>query len=79
MNIQSQKINEIEKRLTEIAMKRVALEHEVIICDYVDRKIGMTAKMFERRLKGYRAIGYRISDENELSFSTGCFHPSGDA
>jgi len=52
---------------------------EVVICDYVDRKIGMTAKMFERRMKGYRAIGYRISDENELSFSTGCFHPSDDA
>ncbi|MPM58180.1 hypothetical protein SDC9_105009 [bioreactor metagenome] len=52
---------------------------EVVICDYVDRNIGMTAKMFERRIKGYRAIGYRISDENELSFSAGCFRPACDA
>ena len=52
---------------------------EVVIYDYVDRKIRMTEKMFERRQKGYRTIGYRISDENELSFSDGCIQPSNDA
>lgn len=49
---------------------------EVVICDYVDRKIEMTAKMFERRRKGYQAIGYRISDKNELAFSSDCFQLS---
>ncbi len=31
---------------------------EVIIYDYADLNIRMTAKMFERRIKGYKAIGY---------------------
>ena len=33
---------------------------EVIIYDYADMRIPMTKRMFERRLAGYRAIGYRI-------------------
>ena len=33
---------------------------EVIIYDYADMWIPMTKRMFERRLAGYRAIGYRI-------------------
>lgn len=32
---------------------------EVRIYDYVDRDVPMLARMFERRLRGYRAIGYR--------------------
>ncbi|MDD5308700.1 MAG: DEAD/DEAH box helicase family protein [Deltaproteobacteria bacterium] len=31
---------------------------EVQIYDYVDRHVPMLARMFERRLRGYRAIGY---------------------
>ena len=31
---------------------------EVVIYDYADTNVPMLAKMFERRLKGYRAIGY---------------------
>ncbi len=31
---------------------------EVRIYDYVDRKIPMLLRMFEKRLRGYRAIGY---------------------
>jgi superfamily II DNA or RNA helicase len=31
---------------------------EVIIYDYADMKVPMLAKMFDRRLAGYRAIGY---------------------
>jgi len=31
---------------------------EVRIFDYVDREVAMLARMFERRLRGYRAIGY---------------------
>jgi superfamily II DNA or RNA helicase len=42
---------------------------EVRIYDYVDRDVPMLARMFERRLRGYRAIGYTI--ENTL-FDTKC-------
>jgi superfamily II DNA or RNA helicase len=31
---------------------------EVLIFDYVDREVPMLLRMFERRLRGYRAIGY---------------------
>lgn len=36
---------------------------EVIIYDYADMEIPMTKRMFERRLIGYRAIGYRIAND----------------
>jgi len=35
---------------------------EVRIYDYVDRDVPMLLKMFEKRLRGYRAIGYARSD-----------------
>ncbi len=35
---------------------------EVRIYDYVDRGVPMLLKMFERRLRGYRAIGYARDD-----------------
>lgn len=31
---------------------------EVRIFDYVDREVPMLLRMFQRRLRGYRAIGY---------------------
>jgi hypothetical protein len=31
---------------------------EVRIFDYVDREVPMLSRMFEKRLRGYRAIGY---------------------
>lgn len=31
---------------------------EVRIFDYVDREVAMLLRMFEKRLRGYRAIGY---------------------
>ncbi len=34
----------------------------VHIYDYVDHKMPQLAKMFEKRLKGYRAMGYEIHD-----------------
>ncbi len=37
---------------------------EVRIYDYVDRQVPMLARMFERRMKGYRAMGY--SSDGEL-------------
>ncbi len=41
---------------------------EVRIFDYVDRGIPMVLKMFENRLRGYRAIGY-ARDEAPLGFA----------
>jgi superfamily II DNA or RNA helicase len=39
---------------------------EVRIYDYVDRKVPMLLRMFEKRLRGYRAMGYvRVVDNNE--------------
>ena len=39
---------------------------EVRIYDYVDRKVPMLLRMFEKRLRGYRAMGYvRAEDNNE--------------
>lgn len=38
---------------------------EVRIYDYVDRNVPMLVRMFERRLRGYKAIGYAVEGENE--------------
>jgi superfamily II DNA or RNA helicase len=35
-------------------------KHEVRIYDYVDESVPILKKMYERRIKGYRAIGYRL-------------------
>ena len=37
-------------------------KREVRIVDYVDSKVPMLARMFERRRVGYRAMGYREND-----------------
>ncbi|HLT20513.1 MAG TPA: DEAD/DEAH box helicase family protein [Thermomicrobiales bacterium] len=42
--------------------RRHAGKTDVQIVDYVDRSVPMLRKMSERRLKGYRAIGYVVSD-----------------
>jgi len=36
---------------------------EVVIYDYVDGKVPVLARMYKRRTKGYRSIGYEIEDE----------------
>jgi superfamily II DNA or RNA helicase len=38
---------------------------EVRIYDYVDRNVSVLSRMFERRIRGYRAIGYRVDDGDE--------------
>jgi len=43
---------------------------EVRIYDYVDRQVPMLLRMFERRLRGYRAIGY-ARGEAPLGFGSG--------
>ena len=35
---------------------------EVRIFDYVDRGVPMLERMFEKRLRGYRAIGYTLDE-----------------
>ncbi len=35
---------------------------EVRMMDYVDRKVPMLARMFEKRMRGYRAMGYSVGD-----------------
>ena len=39
---------------------------EVRIYDYVDRRVPVLARMYERRVTGYRAIGYERSDDTVL-------------
>ena len=39
---------------------------EVVIYDYADTRIPMTARMFERRKAGYKSIGYRISSQLQI-------------
>jgi hypothetical protein len=40
---------------------------EVRIYDYVDRQVPMLARMLERRLRGYRAMGYMQAEEHDAS------------
>jgi superfamily II DNA or RNA helicase len=35
---------------------------KAIIYDYADLEIPMLARMFEKRMKGYRSIGYELLD-----------------
>jgi superfamily II DNA or RNA helicase len=35
-------------------------KHEVRVYDYVDQNIAVLRRMYERRLKGYKAIGYDV-------------------
>ena len=43
---------------------------EVRMMDYVDRNVPMLAKMFEKRLRGYRSMGYSVESHipSELVF-----------
>ncbi|MBB5172615.1 DEAD/DEAH box helicase [Texcoconibacillus texcoconensis] len=38
---------------------------EVKVFDYVDSNVDVLQKMFEKRLKGYKNIGYSLDDENK--------------
>jgi superfamily II DNA or RNA helicase len=38
-------------------------KNEVVIYDYVDLDVPVLARMYDRRTKGYRSIGYEIEDE----------------
>jgi superfamily II DNA or RNA helicase len=40
-------------------------KEEVIVYDYVDTNVEVLQKMFEKRLKGYKNIGYSLNGENK--------------
>ena len=40
------------------------LKQEVTIYDYVDPAVPVLAKMFKKRVQGYKAIGYEIMNED---------------
>ena len=42
--------------------RRAADKREVIIYDYVDEQIPVLKRMFAKRLKGYKAMGYEVKD-----------------
>jgi len=37
-------------------------KHEVRIVDYVDNQVPVLSRMFEKRLRGYRSMGYTIPE-----------------
>ncbi len=43
-----------------------ASKREVRIMDYVDRSVPMLSRMFDKRMRGYRAIGYSLGDSSEM-------------
>ncbi len=38
---------------------------DVRVYDYVDRRVPMLARMFDKRLAGYRAMGYQVADAGD--------------
>lgn len=46
-------------------------KREVIIHDYVDRRIPMAVRMFERRKTGYAALGYRLDNLSQPCLFSG--------
>jgi superfamily II DNA or RNA helicase len=40
--------------------REYAGKRDVHVYDYVDRAIPVLARMFEKRLRGYRAMGYQV-------------------
>jgi superfamily II DNA or RNA helicase len=47
---------------------------EVVIYDYVDMQIPMAVRMFERRKKGYAAIGYTVTDTRQTDLVLSNLH-----
>ncbi len=46
-----------------------AAKREVIIYDYVDTAVPMLARMANKRLAGYRALGYDVADRADLFYN----------
>ncbi|MDZ7759549.1 MAG: helicase-related protein [Desulfovermiculus sp.] len=41
-------------------------KHKVVIYDYVDEQVSQLARMFSKRLAGYRAMGYTVEEDGEV-------------
>lgn len=46
------------------------LKNEVLIYDYADLDVPMLSRMFDRRVSGYRSIGYQITGSPDLGQSS---------
>lgn len=44
---------------------------EARIVDYVDRQVPVLTRMFERRMRGYREIGYRVAESPDAESARG--------
>ncbi len=44
---------------------------EVRVYDYVDNNVPMLARMYEKRLRGYRAMGYSVLEPGEQALLSG--------
>ena len=51
-------------------------KREVQVYDYVDRNVPMLVRMFSRRLKGYRALGYTTDDQMMFLYAKNTFSVS---
>lgn len=49
----------------------------VEVYDYVDDRVPMLARMYERRLSGYRALGYSLADASEATSREELFEAEG--
>ena len=47
--------------------RRHGKKREVRIMDYVDRSVPMLSRMFDKRMRGYRAMGYSLGASSEMS------------
>lgn len=54
---------EPDSRAHDITPDYVASKSEVLICDYVDTGNPVLERMWEKRQRGYRAMGYRVDAE----------------
>jgi superfamily II DNA or RNA helicase len=46
--------------------RRHAGKAEIRVHDYVDGSVPVLAKMFSKRLRGYRALGFELTEQNPL-------------
>ena len=57
-------IQSAEQELAALDEKRKELQaRKVVIYDYLDFDVPVLARMYDRRVKGYRSIGYEIEDD----------------
>jgi superfamily II DNA or RNA helicase len=55
-------INEILSQYAGRLHRLYDMKKEVAIYDYVDLEVPVLARMYKRRLAGYKAIGYEIKE-----------------